>query len=421
MSRIVKFNAQDNYFSFPTWNADGTMGVPSRVTFGYIGDGGVFTRYQSAEFQYCAFDELTQHCEDDYLYLFSRLRRIKCPIHASTINESCASCSQLARVPIRMRAASNPGGVGHSFVKNRFKIEADKDPDDPTGQTIRYIGKCPDRPFIPSLAKDNPFLDRDEYVKSLQNLPDVVRKQLLAGDWSISHDARYKSHWFNRRWSRYGNSYVLGPDGHGPHVQLSNLSRLFFTVDPASSSREGPGDKENWAKIGEHNMSWTVICVWGYTHDGHLLLLYMHRIREEIPQVLDQIRRLNRQWRPNYIVVESAGLGRGVFQLLAMHGLPVRPIHPHTDKVVRATNMMLLAERGRVWLPQQSFNFPWVKEIEDELFVWMGHTLQQDDIVDAFSLAGLDVGVEAVGLIDDLPLGDGGEDTVYSEAPFIIQ
>jgi predicted phage terminase large subunit-like protein len=320
-----------------------------------------------------------------------------------------------------MRAATNPGNFGHQWVRNRFQLEADRDPDDPTGKTVRYIGKAPDRPFIPSLAKDNPFLDRDEYVKSLQNLPKVVRDQLLAGDWSVSHDARYKSHWFSRRWSRYGMSYVLGPDGHGPSIQVGNFARVFFTVDPASSSREGPGDKEIWTKISESNMSWTVVCVWAFTHDGHLLLLFMFRVRDEIPQVLDHIKRLYRQWKPNYIVVESSGLGRGVYQLLAMHGLPVRPMHPHTDKVVRATNMMLLAERGRVWLPQQSFNFPWVKEVEDELFVWIGHTLQSDDIVDAFSLAGLDVGVEAVSMVDDSDFVLGDDDTyAVSEGPFVI-
>jgi hypothetical protein len=292
-ARIIKFNASDNYFSFPTWNADGTMGMPSRISFGYIGEGGVETRYQSAEFQYCAFDELTQHLEEHYLYLFSRLRRIKCPTHGKDHDPTCPSCTQLARVPIRMRSATNPGNFGHQWVRNRFVIDGDPDPDNP-GQ-LRYIGKSPDRPFIPSLAKDNPFLDRDEYVKSLQNLPQVVRQQLLAGDWSISHDARYKAHWFARRWSRYGNAYVLGPDGHGPTIHLNQFARVFFTVDPASSSREGPGDTMNW-RIPEQGKSWTVISVWGLTNDNHIVWLFMFRVREEIPAVIGD--RPTSRWKP---------------------------------------------------------------------------------------------------------------------------
>ena len=48
-------------------------------------------------------DELTELREEDYLFLFSRLRR-------------CTT----SLVPLRVRAATNPGNVGHDWVKQRF-------------------------------------------------------------------------------------------------------------------------------------------------------------------------------------------------------------------------------------------------------------------------------------------------------------
>lgn len=49
----------------------------------------------------CGYDELTQHREKDYRYLFSRMRKVSDPDNP------------LSRVPIRMRATANPGGPGH--------------------------------------------------------------------------------------------------------------------------------------------------------------------------------------------------------------------------------------------------------------------------------------------------------------------
>lgn len=73
------------------------------LTFGYLDQTGAEYRYQSTEFQFIGFDELTQFEERQYRYLFSRLRR------TSDID-----------VPLRMRSASNPGGIGHEWVRHRF-------------------------------------------------------------------------------------------------------------------------------------------------------------------------------------------------------------------------------------------------------------------------------------------------------------
>src|SRR3990170_3178182 len=56
-----------------TWKFPGG----ATLTFGYLEDEADKYRYQSAEFQYCGFDEVTQFSKTQYEYLFSRLRRLR--------------------------------------------------------------------------------------------------------------------------------------------------------------------------------------------------------------------------------------------------------------------------------------------------------------------------------------------------------
>jgi len=86
--------------------------------------------------------------------LFSRLRRLKD-----------------SNIPLRMRSASNPGNIGHDWVKQRFLIE----------------GKQYERVFIPAKLDENPNLDRDSYVESLNQLDPITRRQYLEGDWTARH------------------------------------------------------------------------------------------------------------------------------------------------------------------------------------------------------------------------------------------
>ena len=75
-------------------------GLPATITFGYLARPLDKFRYASSEFQYIAFDELTDFEEEDYLFLFSRLRRTRC-----------------SQAKLRIRSASNPGGSGRLWVE----------------------------------------------------------------------------------------------------------------------------------------------------------------------------------------------------------------------------------------------------------------------------------------------------------------
>lgn len=143
---------------------DKTWRFPSGATlsFGYLQTSNDKYRYQSAEFQFVGFDELTQFPKADYLYLFSRLRK-----------------AEGSPLPLRMRAATNPGGIGHRWVHQRF-IAKDPDPDDPTETEAKRRARI----FIPAKLADNPNVDQDAYVEALQQLDPETRQQLLEGDWN---------------------------------------------------------------------------------------------------------------------------------------------------------------------------------------------------------------------------------------------
>lgn len=137
----VRWNAVQNTFTFPSG---------ARVTFGYLNNTNDYLRYKGAEFQFIGMDEVTEIREADYRYLFSRLRR--------------PSSGPLAKVPLRMRCASNPAP---NWVRQRFIVE----------------GRQEGRIFVPSKLTDNPGIDADSYRSALQALDPIERRRLEEGDW----------------------------------------------------------------------------------------------------------------------------------------------------------------------------------------------------------------------------------------------
>lgn len=146
----ARWNDRDHRWTIPGGGA---------ITFGYLQDPGDELRYQSAEFQYIGFDEVTQLREKQYRYMFSRCRR------RIGVN-----------VPLRVRGATNPGGPGHVWVKGRFGIDDDVD------MERVHVGPK-GRRFFPAKLDDNPHIDRDEYRRSLEELDSITRDQLERGSW----------------------------------------------------------------------------------------------------------------------------------------------------------------------------------------------------------------------------------------------
>jgi len=148
----------------------------SIIDFGYIDTEKDVYKYQSAEYDVIRFDELTHFTEYMYTYMISR-------------------CRGANNYPKGMKSSTNPGGIGHTWVKKRF---IDIGQPNKIHECTLESGEKVTRIFIPSLVADNKFMisyDPD-YIRRLDNLPEKERKALKYGDWDI-YDGQYFAE-FNR-------------------------------------------------------------------------------------------------------------------------------------------------------------------------------------------------------------------------------
>lgn len=180
-------------------------------------------RFQGQSYTWIGFDELTHwatpHAWD---YLRSRLR------------------TTAPDLPTYMRGTTNPGGVGHHWVKKMFvdpapeniafpaiDLETDEPFKDNEGKPLFY------RRFIPAKLKDNPSLYNDgQYERNLLSLPEAQRRKLLEGDWSIVEGAAFPE---------FGKNHIIEPFDipsswrrfrSCDYGYSSYSSVLWFAIDP---------------------------------------------------------------------------------------------------------------------------------------------------------------------------------------------
>lgn len=319
------------------------------LTFAYLDNVRDHYRYKSAEFQFVGFDELTQFPENQYTYLFSRLRRLKG-----------------SKVPIRMRSASNPGDQGHEWVKERFvSCQA----------TER-------KRFVSALLDDNPHLDREEYVASLQNLDPVTRAQLLAGDWDAYEGGRFRREWFRRfyvgentydLYRREGERWVLHhswPKQHCWH---------FGTCDPAASDKE--------------SADYTAAGAWAVSPKNDLMLLEVVRKHLAVEDIVPTLKELCQRHSLRFMAIEDVAFQAMILaEARRTVGMPpIRGVDPAgKDKLVRATPAILRAEGGQFYLPERA---AWLDAYTSELVQFTGNEDKDpyDDQVDMTAYAALEI------------------------------
>ncbi|MBE6965816.1 MAG: hypothetical protein E7441_07270 [Ruminococcaceae bacterium] len=160
----------------------------SIIDFSYCDKENDVYQYQSAEYDVIRFDELTHFTEPMYVYLISRVRGTN-------------------GYPKQIKSSTNPGGVGHSWVKSRF---IDVGP-----PNSEHDGKI----FIPAMVQDNVFLMESDpgYVKRLEKLSEKDKQALLYGNWDI-FDGQYFTEW-NRK------VHVMSP------FEIPKHWRRYFVMD----------------------------------------------------------------------------------------------------------------------------------------------------------------------------------------------
>lgn len=171
----------------------------SKVYFRFLASYSDAIRYDGRSIDYIGIDELTHFEEAWVQVLLSCLR------------------SPLGYPPY-FRATSNPGNIGHAWVKKRYITKTDYGKkiyvDSQTKNTVE---------FIPASVYDNKILINNDpkYIKRLENLPLAKRKAYLYGDWdvyegrafpefderiSVCKDFEIPKHW--DRWMALDNGYA---------------------------------------------------------------------------------------------------------------------------------------------------------------------------------------------------------------------
>ncbi len=116
------------------------------------------TKYMSAEFAAVAIDELTKNTYETFNAIRNRIR-----------------WPGIEHSPFM--AATNPGGLGHSWVKSLWV-------DQELPEELRRRYGPDDFAFVKALPSDNPFLP-DSYYEMLDTLPEQMREAYMLGSWDV--------------------------------------------------------------------------------------------------------------------------------------------------------------------------------------------------------------------------------------------
>lgn len=328
------------------WDGDAKRYVfPSgaKLAFSYLDGPRDHFNHQGPAYQFVGMDEIVNIRENQAMYLFSRMRKRTPESYKSDLQKLTSFTDeeieqfyhQYMNIPLRFRAASNPPAqeqmsIG-AWVKRRYV-------DEETRQGV----------FIPASLFDNPHVDHESYIKSLDKLDPVTRAQLLRGDWNIRTSGRM----FDRSWFPIVDQ---APNTTG-------VRRVRF-YDPAHTEPK----KKNIGK-GSTDPDYFCGCKMSMTTTGLVFIEHMSRWRKTPLKSKESVKnQASTDTKSTEIFIErepSAGttLIDDYVRLLA--GWSVRGrTPPKGHKLERSQALASYAENGNVYL----VNGPWINDFLDEL------------------------------------------------------
>lgn len=160
----ARYNGTDHEWHFPSG---------ASISFKQVRSASYVTDWQGQSYDFLGVDEATHLTLQEYLYLLSRNR----PSGEGT--------------RVYTRLATNPGGIGHGWIKARFGIGTIPPQTtiwtkskiaDPKGQMHEVVRS---KIFIPATVFDNQELLKNNpgYLATLDQLPQAERDALLYGSW----------------------------------------------------------------------------------------------------------------------------------------------------------------------------------------------------------------------------------------------
>lgn len=154
------YNESKKWWKFPAGGYD---------RFGHIEHDKDVKKYDGSQYALERWDEATSHSKYQYEYLV--YRRNRAPAGSG--------------LPSITRWGSNPGGIGHTYFRQRF-LDPYYKKNAKLGSLIRDKSKGTIISFLPATATDNPHLleTNPDYFKRLQNISsEAERRALILGDW----------------------------------------------------------------------------------------------------------------------------------------------------------------------------------------------------------------------------------------------
>lgn len=271
--------------------------------FGYCESDNDVYQYQSAEYDDIEIDEVTQWTEFMYLYMMSRLR------------------SASGKYKTMMRSATNPGNIGHLWVKDRF-VDCAKDKVYKQWDEITATWKT--RYFLPAGLDDNSLMTpeaRREYKSWLAQLPEDQKQLLMHGNWDYIIGAAFAE--LHRKTHEYD------PIKH-PAPKDANIVMSYDFGFGAPFSF-------NWYWIDFDGRAWMFAEWYGSTGKPN------QGIRSPIPQVAEDLRKVEKDMgmtgrdisrtagpdifsaNPN---LRGGGQGPSVAEIFSEHGIHFIPGDP---------------------------------------------------------------------------------------------
>ncbi len=141
---------------------------------------------------------------------------------------------------------------------------------------------------------------------------------------------------------------------------------------------------QSWdtASVPGDSNDYSVCTTWGLI-GNYVDLLDVHRQQYVQPDLLKAAMKLRKKWKPNLLVIETVGGGRGLYDhLYRQSRFGVRPQNPRGAKDVRMSEQSPKIEAGQVRLPVSA---PWKEAFIAEVAAFPNG--KYDDQVDSLSQA----------------------------------
>lgn len=307
------------------------------IRFGYLERDSDINNYFGSEYHFIGFDECTQFPFHHYRNLLSRLRRKAVHTH----------------IPLRYRAGSNPGGIGHDWVKERF---------------LSAEGMKAGRVFVPANLKDNPSLNYAEYRATLMELDPIMRARLLEGDWSVSGSAGN----FDREW--FGSPIEL--EDLPPLNSFRAICRYWDTA--ATAPLPGREDEADY----------TVGTLLGLHSSGEVYVIHVSRFQgnpSKVETLVLQQAMIDRNEINIFMEQEPGASGKVMIDHYEklLRGYYFKGIRSTGPKTARAARFSAAAANHKVKIVRGDWNAKWLDELEG--FPQGKHDDQVDSVAGAYN------------------------------------